>query len=516
MSHNITSKNEITAIKVHQWLPIWDEIAFDEKEGRQKPEPYFYMFSISAVLLKRLTGIDRRRAVVNASRKQKEKGIQRKLQESRSAEISRYVKRGFPWSSLPDSYQQKSEYQKLQKPGWLPSAIVINILSKDDERTNKKVADIDLVTVSQIDKEIAKIQLPQNLTSSWKPKDEYPLEVIDGQHRLWAFESSENNMEEYQLPVIAFNGLDTSWRAYLFWTINIQPKKINPSLAFDLYPLLRTEDWLEETKRHTIYKNTRAQEIVEFLWSHQESPWLDRINMLAETKMGGTVTQSAWIASLGTSFLTRSNIVGGLFAEPVGHPKQLLPWNRSQQIAFIIYAGNMLAEAIKKTNSEWAKKIRSAGTANLHSNYDVAFTSPKSLLNTDQGIRGFLYIINDLNAFYASELKLHEWVDQSLTEPSYESVNQHLKEIAKLDVADYLKIIGILLSSFDWRTADAVEKNVDARDDDTKRKKSAYRGSGGYKLIRQDLLEHLKSQDCTQMTLNIAWAAENIFKKISS
>jgi hypothetical protein len=52
--------------------------------------------------------------------------------------------------------------------------------------------------------------------------------------------------------LVAFHGLDLSWQAYLFWTINIKPKRINPSLAFDLYPLLRSENWLDKAEGHFV------------------------------------------------------------------------------------------------------------------------------------------------------------------------------------------------------------------------------------------------------------------------
>ena len=82
------------------------------------------------------------------------------------------------------------------------------------------------------EKDISRIILPYTeWTNSWRPSGMPPLEVIDGQHRLWAFDSAD---EDFELPVVAFHGLDISWQAYLFWTINIKPKRINPSLAFDL------------------------------------------------------------------------------------------------------------------------------------------------------------------------------------------------------------------------------------------------------------------------------------------
>jgi hypothetical protein len=118
---------------------------------------------------------------------------------------------------------------------------------------------------------------------SWQPRILPPFEVIDGQHRLWAF--NRNDDPTFELPVVAFHGLDISWQAYLFWTINIKPKRINPSLAFDLYPLLRAEDWLDKAEGHYVYRETRSQELTEALWSNEDSPWYDRINMLGEKKI---------------------------------------------------------------------------------------------------------------------------------------------------------------------------------------------------------------------------------------
>jgi len=50
--------------------------------------------------------------------------------------------------------------------------------------------------------------------------------VIDGQHRLCAFEEELNG--EFEVPVVALQGLDIGWQAYLFSSINISPKRINP------------------------------------------------------------------------------------------------------------------------------------------------------------------------------------------------------------------------------------------------------------------------------------------------
>ena len=166
--------------------------------------------------------------------------------------------------------------------------------------------------------------------------------------------------EGFSLPVVAFYGLDISWQAYLFYTINIKPKRINTSLAFDLYPLLRTEDWLDEFEGHPIYRETRAREITEALWSYPQSPWHNRIDMLGGR--GGSVTQAAWIRSLLATFVkayeSRRVRVGGLFGAPLGEDRPVLEWSRAQQSAFIILIWQELREAVSVTEAPWANELR--------------------------------------------------------------------------------------------------------------------------------------------------------------
>jgi len=201
----------------------------------------------------------------------------------RSEEIRRFVIYGFPWSELSGQRRQSQEFNDLRKPGWLPTALVVNILRKEDVRGGRNVAREDLVTIEEgLDSRWVTIKLPElSDTPDWRPRDLPPLEVIDGQHRLWAFEEAEF-AKDFHLPVVAYHGLDISWQAYLFWTINIKPKRINASLAFDFYPLLRTEDWLESFEGPSIYRETRSQELTEALWAHPKSPWRMRINMLGD------------------------------------------------------------------------------------------------------------------------------------------------------------------------------------------------------------------------------------------
>ncbi|MBZ5525943.1 MAG: hypothetical protein LAP21_27275 [Acidobacteriia bacterium] len=247
-------KQDIQALKVRQWISDWDRVEFSAKLHRKKPLPFFYLFSMPAAQLKALSGIQRRTAT-QARLQSPELGIQRRHEESRSKEISRFVRFGYPWSDLPEPKRHSDEFRDLRMPGWLPTAVVVNILTADDRRrVRDRVASPDLLQIADHDGDkSATIKLPKSFTtSSWEPSDLHPIEVIDGQHRLWAFEGPDVP-NDFELPVVAFYGLDISWQAYLFWTINIKPKRINASLAFDLYPLLRSEEWLERFEGHSIY-----------------------------------------------------------------------------------------------------------------------------------------------------------------------------------------------------------------------------------------------------------------------
>ena len=333
------------------------------------------------------------------------------MKKQRSDEISEFVKFGYPWSNLSETKRKSGNFQDLRQPGWLPTSIVVNILKPEDKRLGKKVSELDIIRITDGENHVAELLLPQNFSrKKWSPKTIPPIEIIDGQHRLWAFEDPQfQDEDKYDLPVIAFVGLDLSWQAYLFYTINIKPKKINPSLAFDLYPLLRTEEWLTKFEGHVIYRETRSQEIVDLLWAHSDSPWHHRINMLGETGSKGLrVTQASWIRSLLASFVKSwegGNVnIGGLFGSLVGEHKTVLPWKRTDQAAFLIVAGDSVKESIANSKESWAEALRkpSRGTPSLFGKLgDPAFFGANNLLNQDQGVRTLMQVVNDL-CFHAS------------------------------------------------------------------------------------------------------------------
>jgi hypothetical protein len=496
---------KIAALKIHQWLKSWDDVRYDPKEQQAKPIDHFFLCTIKASHLKALTGVYRR-STRGGKPRLKDPNVQRGHEEERSRMIREFVQYGFPWCEMSETKRNADGANDLRKPGWLPTAILVNILLPGDERNGIKIPDADLIQVEESG-EIVTLHLPKSFSgSSWEPDKVFPLEVIDGQHRLWAFNDYDPG-DNFELPVVAFLGLDRSWQAYLFWSVNITPKKINRSLAFDLYPLLRQQSWLDKFEGHSIYRETRSQELVEALWSHPESPWYERINMLGETRAereykGPTVTQAAWIRSLMTSFVKlwegTGNKIGGLFGPPATKNDPILPWNRAMQAAVLIFAGNSLKESVKHSQANWAVHLRQIHGQELFETEDPAFYGEYSLISTDQGIRGLLFIVNDLCYIDSQELKLKDWRWENVSTElrgkevaatDEAAVSAALKSFSKIEGAKFIKAISDGLADYDWRTSSTPELL-----DDERMHQAIFRGSSGYKEMRRQLLRHLSNQ----------------------
>jgi len=490
------SSRSVPALRVRQWLPEWDEVDFDDPH-RERPPEHFYVSSMSAASLRALCGVERREAR-SGTRRQADVRIQRSHDAERSAEIARFVKHGFPWSVLGESQRDSNRFDDVKQPGWLPTAIVVNVRKQGEGLGERKLAAADVVTVEDHGNGTASFHLPlDGDDTSWCAKDLEPMEVIDGQHRLFAFEPGSEE-SDFELPVVAFVGLDRSWQAYLFWTINIKPKRINASLAYDLYPLLRNQDWLERFEGPTIYRETRAQELTEMLWAHSESPWHRRISMLGETG-DQNVRQAAWVRALTATYIKswegRGVRIGGLFGAPVGTDELVLPWTREQQAAFLIFLWQQLQRAVGQAQDQWVEHLRDlerdqTGLEADDDDLDPGFAGRYSLLNADQGVRGVLYVSNDLCFLSATELRLEDWCDARTSESlDEEEVTVQLKRLKSEPVASFLADLGNALSGFDWRTYGTPRLPEEAR-----LRAAAYRGSSGYKELRRQLLAYLEAE----------------------
>ena len=49
---NYKTTNPVSVLRFKQWLDIWSEYRFDDKAHSRRPEPYIYLFSMSAAQLR--------------------------------------------------------------------------------------------------------------------------------------------------------------------------------------------------------------------------------------------------------------------------------------------------------------------------------------------------------------------------------------------------------------------------------------------------------------------------------
>lgn len=486
----------IPAVRFKQWLPEWDAFDFSAEHQRRKPAEYIYLFSMPAIQLRALSGVFRRRRDGAGA-----DGLQRLHDPKRSATIRDFVRYGYPYSSLSLPLRNDSN-EVLKKPGWLPTAIVVNILTDQDQRRGRRVAQSDIVQVHDQSSAAAELTLPyENAADKWEPRDLEPFEVIDGQHRLWAFDEAVKDGSlpgDFELPVVAFRGLDVGWQAYLFWSINVSPKKINPSHAFDLFPLLRTEAWLETFSELKIYREARAQELTELMYEHPDSPWHRRVNMLGEAAKTAPqfagVTQAGWVRALASTYLasgTSGRGSKGLFTSETSPVDGPLDWTRGQQAAFLILVWQQLRLAVENGNASWAQSLRDEDEAavRLTPELEPAFNGKKTMLNQEQGVRGVLAVTNEL--FFRMAVRdrsAFEW--RSLTpgggETSIAEVTEELASLKEKPIAATIDSVSRSIAAFDWRSADA-----EGLSDNVRLLKRAFRGSGGYVALREQVLEQV-------------------------
>lgn len=468
----MTKYERIPVTRFTQWRDAWDEFEFDAAAQRRKPNPHIYLFSMSATSLRYLSDVYRREHSVESA-----EGIQRAREENRTARIRRYVEAGYPFGDLRENLHEKNLH--LRKPGWLPTAIVVNILTPSDERRGKKIKKEHQVRIFERDG-VRHLRFPVDV--QYRRTDVRPLEVIDGQHRLWAFNDDDEELSEFELPVVAFKGLDVAWQAYLFWSINISPKRINPSHAFDLYPLLRTQDWLESTGEITVYREARAQEITEILYTLKNSPWHNRISML-QRRGDPKVSQFAFVRSLIGSFFGTGRGRGrfGIFQAPYDDKGSTLDWERVQQIAFILEFWLLLKSHVEGGDYEWTKLY--------HARKKDPFADKSSLLNQDMGIRAVHAVLNDLLYHHVREWRLNLWYHRSADKSSMtaKDIKNAVIDIRNKKIHVYLDGIASAMAGFDWRSVDG----PDVKSSEDEMTKRAYRGSGGYTVLTKNILTHI-------------------------
>jgi hypothetical protein len=174
----------------------------------------------------------------------------------------------------------------------------------------------------------------------------------------------------------------------------------------------------------------------------------------------------------------------------------------------LVFAWEIVTKTISETKEEWAKALRNyyktpQGKLFLDEiqDLDPAYASKLSLISTDQGVRGFLHIINDMIYIASMDMNLNhiqfaDEVREDRIDPTdVKSSLTVLRKSQKLKF--YLENITVELMKFDWRTASTPGLDTVAR-----QKQMIYKGSSGYKEIRSELLKVLQTSKNKTISTN--------------
>lgn len=167
-----------------------------------QPLGTFYVFKISAYNLLNLVESKPYAATLEGEKYNK-KGVQRRYDKNRGKEISRFLQGAE--SALPNSIIIAGNTNKD-----LPEEEKWSIVLGREEGCQDYYLDI--------------------------PKVKINGSIIDGQHRLYAFrELSEKAQKDYELICALYLDLPNPIQAYIFATINMNQRKVDKGLAYELY-----------------------------------------------------------------------------------------------------------------------------------------------------------------------------------------------------------------------------------------------------------------------------------------
>lgn len=221
-----------------------------------QPVGTFFSGSVDAYALLEICKFDFRR-IEEAGGYKEFLGFQRKLDPKRVRAIERYIQ-------TVDAV--------------FPTAIVISV----DERC----ASIETNAAGNI---VLALQAYQDSeTADFKIEYEDIASIIDGQHRMKAFEKVKGL--EFQVNVAAFVGADDATKADIFSTVNLAQTKVNKSLVYDLFSLQKARS-SEKT----------CHEVVVALDEMKESPFFERIKRLGSAtdgRFGETLSQATVVKGL--------------------------------------------------------------------------------------------------------------------------------------------------------------------------------------------------------------------------
>lgn len=213
----------------------------------------FYLASISAKKLVEITYFDVRRVLMEERDVERYLGIQRPLNPSRVKVIQAYVRTA---------------------DACFPTGVIIAVPAKCVV-LNEETGEMTISNYLDAEEE-ADIVLFSNIAR-----------VIDGQHRLAGLEEFDGN---FDINVSIFVDADIADQANIFSTVNLAQTKVNKSLAYDLFDLMKSRS-----------PQKTCHNIAVTLDREQNSPFLKMIKRLGVAtpgRAGETITQATFIEPL--------------------------------------------------------------------------------------------------------------------------------------------------------------------------------------------------------------------------
>lgn len=145
------------------------------------------------------------------------------------------------------------------------------------------------------------------------PTDDSLATIVDGQHRLHGFDFASEERRRMPLLCSVFLDLPNAFQAYLFATINFNQKKVDRSLAYELFGFN-----VEEEPATSWSPDKTAVFLCRKLNTETDSPLLKRIIVVAENAddlFRGKWTEPDWRVSTAT-------IVDGILSLISSNPKR--------------------------------------------------------------------------------------------------------------------------------------------------------------------------------------------------
>lgn len=232
--------------------------------------------------------------------------------------------------------------------------------------------------------------------------------IIDGQHRVYGYANSQYN-ESNTIPVVAFDGLDTSKQLEIFMEINENQKAVSPSLRLDL-----EEDLFWGSDRADSRLKALRSSVIKELANGQSSPLFEKISV-GEDK--------AYLSFKPFSTALSSS---GLFPPAAGNKYKIEGINSSlYDISNLNHEDEMI-----KAKKRIVKLINLCYTF-VEENYPALFKADNSFIVSNRGTYAFINIIGSLNTYLSHNGIL---TIDSTSEYRFEEMKKYL-----ISLLDYLQ-----------------------------------------------------------------------------